>query len=183
MLDTSDPALVRRTRAGEAQAFGELVQRYQQSVFGVCYRLLGDRAEAEDLTQEAFIRAYQRLDSFNLSRPFGPWMRKLAANVCLNHLQLRRQIHLPLDDELEASTETPSASDPAAEIESTEQTEAIRAALLRLPPHYRAVVELRHFQELSYADIAAALDLPVSDVKSHLFRARKLLAQHLAASL
>ena len=183
MLDTSDPALVRRTRAGEVQAFGGLVQRYQQSVFGVCYRLLGDRAEAEDLTQEAFIRAYQRLDSFDLSRPFGPWMRRLAANVCVNHLQLRRQIHLPLDDELEASAETPSTGDPSAELESAQQSEAIRAALLRLPPHYRAVVELRHFQELSYAEIAAELGLPVSDVKSHLFRARRLLAQHLASTL
>jgi RNA polymerase sigma-70 factor (ECF subfamily) len=70
-----------------------------------------------------------------------------------------------------------------AELESLQQSDAIRTALLRLPPHYRAVVELRHFQELSYAEIAAALDLPVSDVKSHLFRARKLLAQHLAPNL
>jgi len=181
MLDTSDTALVQRTRAGEVQAFGDLVQRYQQSVFGVCYRLLGSRLEAEDLTQEAFVRAYQRLDRFNQGRPFGPWMRRLAANLCFNFLQLRRPIHLPLDDELAASPGTAPLGDPVKAIELAQQSEAVHAALLRLPPHYRAVVELRHFQDLSYADIAMTLNLPVSDVKSHLFRARKLLAQYLAS--
>lgn len=183
MLDTSDPELVRRTRAGEVQAFGGLVQRYQQSVFGVCYRLLGERTEAEDLTQEAFIRAYQRLDSFDPTRPFGPWMRRLAANLCLNHLQLRRPELAPLDDELDASVNASPAGDPAGELEAAQQSEAIRAALLDLPPQYRVVVELRHYQDLSYAEIAQTLDLPVSDVKSHLFRARKLLAQRLSTDL
>jgi RNA polymerase sigma-70 factor (ECF subfamily) len=182
MLDTSDPELVRRTRTGEVQAFGGLVQRYQQSVFGVCYRLLGERTEAEDLTQEAFIRAFQRLERFDLARPFGPWMRRLAANLCLNHLQLRRRDQAPLDDELDVAPGAAPMGDPVAMLEAAQQSDAIRAALLALPHHYRAVVELRHYQELSYAEIAQTLDLPVSDVKSHLFRARRLLAERLAAS-
>jgi RNA polymerase sigma-70 factor (ECF subfamily) len=179
MLDTSDQALVRRARAGEADAFGDLVRRYQQSVFGVCFRLIGERAGAEDLAQEAFLRAYQRLDRFDDARPFGPWMRRLAANLCLNHLETRRQPAVPLDDEQDQGLEAPPAGDPAAAREAAEQTEALRAALLSLPPRYRAVIELRHFQELSYGEIAAALNLPLSDVKSDLFRARKLLAQRL----
>lgn len=180
MLEPSDVDLLRRTRAGEVQAFGGIVQRYQQSVFGVCYRLLGHHAEAQDLTQEAFLRAYQRLESYDLNRPFGPWMRRLAANLCLNHLQSRRPDQAPLDDELDAASGAP---DPGAALEASQQSEAIRAALLSLPPHYRAVVELRHYQDLSYQEIAHALDLPISDVKSHLFRAHKLLAQRLTADL
>src|SRR3989304_10198768 len=90
MDEASDRQLVARTRGGEADAFGELVGRYQNSVFNVCYRLLGDPAEAEDLAQEAFLRAFRRLASFDAERPFGPWMRRVAANLCLNMLQQRR---------------------------------------------------------------------------------------------
>src|SRR3989337_1821851 len=80
MNEASDRLLVQRTRGGDVNAFGELVQRYQPSVFGVCYRLLGDSAEAEDLAQEAFLRAFRRLASFDVERPFGPWMRRGGAH-------------------------------------------------------------------------------------------------------
>jgi RNA polymerase sigma-70 factor (ECF subfamily) len=77
MPDPSDRDLALRARRGDAEAFGELVRRYQTSVFNVCYRLLGERREAEDLAQEAFIRAYERLDAFDAALPFGPWMRRV----------------------------------------------------------------------------------------------------------
>ncbi len=178
MPDPSDPVLVQRARAGDAPAYGDLVARYQASVFNVCYRLLGDTAAAEDLAQEAFIRAHGRLAQYDPARPFGPWMRRVAANLCLNHLAAARP-SLPLDDERDQPATDALSQDPVAVREAAETAEAVRAAILRLPPHYRAVIELRHFQELSYGDIAAALNLPVSDVKSHLFRARKLLADYL----
>lgn len=179
MPDPSDPELVSRARAGDPAAYGELVARYQASVFNVCFRLLGERPAAEDLAQEAFIRAHGRLAQYDDTRPFGPWMRRVAANLCLNHLESRRP-SLPLDDERDQPAEDLLSQDPAAVREAAETAAAVRAAILRLPPHYRAVIELRHFQELSYADIAAALRLPVSDVKSHLVRARKLLADDLS---
>ena len=81
MLDLDDRTLARQARRGDAQAFGELVRRYQTSVFNVCYRLAGERREAEDLTQEAFLRAYERLASFDDARPFGPWMRARRASA------------------------------------------------------------------------------------------------------
>lgn len=174
-------ALVESARhggAGAASAYGELVRRYQAAVFNVCCRLLGERAEAEDAAQEAFLRAYARLETFDLARPFGPWIRRVAANLCLNRLEARGPTHLALDDELDQAVDAPFAN-PEAAREQAEQAEAVRAALAGLPPRYRAVVELRHFQGLSYEEIAAALSLPLSDVKSHLFRARKLLAQRL----
>jgi RNA polymerase sigma-70 factor (ECF subfamily) len=176
MADPTDRDLAIRARRGEAEAFGELVSRYQTSVFNVCYRLLGERREAEDLAQEAFIRAYQRLDSFDADRPFGPWMRRVAANVCLNRLQQTTPEVVPLDEERD---EDPLES-PETAREQTERAEVLRNALINLPAHYRSVVELRHFQEMSYEEIAATLKLPLSDVKSHLFRARKLLAEKLS---
>lgn len=175
MADPTDRDLAIRARRGEAEAFGDLVARYQTSVFNVCYRLLGERREAEDLAQESFIRAYQRLDSFDADRPFGPWMRRVAANVCLNRLQQTAPEAVPLDEERdEDNTGTPETIHA-----QTERAELLRSALVSLTPHYRAVLELRHFQEMSYDEIAATLNLPVSDVKSHLFRARKILAEKL----
>ncbi len=178
MADLSDRALVLRTRRGEVDAFGELVQRYQNPVFNVCFRLLGERQEAEDLTQECFVRAFQRLDSFDVERPFGPWVRRVATNLCLNHLQRFAPARLSLDDEADFPQPATWAN-PEAVRERAERAEALRAAILTLPAHYRAVIELRHFQELSYAEIAAELGIPLSDVKSHLFRARKQLARML----
>jgi RNA polymerase sigma-70 factor (ECF subfamily) len=179
--EPTDQSLAIRAAAGEREAFGLLVERYQVSVFNVCYRLLGERHAAEDLAQEAFVRAYQRLDRFDRERPFGPWIRRLAANVCLNHLEAQRPRALALDDEHDTPLTAPPAVDPAAVHEQAEADAAVRAALISLPPHYRAVIELRHFQDLTYEEIATALGLPVSDVKSHLFRARRRLAQKLSA--
>jgi len=184
MLDSSDRALVLRARGGEPDAFGELVRRYQASVFNVCYRLLGERGAAEDLAQEAFIRAYERLATFDVDRAFGPWMRRVAANVCLNHLERAGQAGVAFDDERDRDAATEAASavgsiDPSIAIEREQAADALRRAILALAPQYRAVIELRHFQNLSYAEIAAELRIPISDVKSHLFRARKLLAHRL----
>ena len=178
MVDSNDRALVEQARGGDPEAFGELVRRYQTSVYNVCYRLLNERRAAEDLAQEAFIRAYQRLDSFDLERPFGPWMRRVAANLGLNQLARPSWPSVSLDDERDEPA-APATAEPAVIHDQAEAAEALRAAIAQLPPHYRAVIELRHFQEMSYAEMAAALRLPLSDVKSHLFRARKLLADAL----
>ncbi len=170
-----DRGLLERARSGDGDAFGEIVRRHQSAVFNVCYRLLGDPADAEDAAQEAFLRAHSRLGLFDLERPFGPWMRRLAANLCLNRLKARTPAGRPLDDELDEAPATP-ALNPETAREHVERSEAVRAAIRQLPPHYRAVIELRHFQDLAYEEIAATLNLPLSDVKSHLFRARRLLA-------
>jgi len=173
-----DRDLVLRVRRGEVDAYGELVGRFQASVFNVCYRLLGERREAEDLAQEAFIRAYERLGTFDLERPFGPWIRRVAANLCLNRLNLKSPSLMPLDEESDVPEEN-IPDNPEAALEAHERATAVRAAIVALPAHYRAVIELRHFQELEYDEIAKTLKLPENTVKSHLFRARKLLAERL----
>lgn len=180
MPEPTDQALVLQTRGWDLEAYGELVRRYQTSVFNVCYRILGERREAEDLAQETFIRAYRKLRSYDEGRPFGPWIRRVAANMCLNHLQSDRHPALPLDEEHDVRA-SGNGSDTAAAAEARAERSSIRQAIRSLPPHYRAVIELRHFQGLTYEEMAAELSLPVSDIKSHLFRSRKLLAQRLRA--
>lgn len=176
-MDASpDRDLILRARRGETEAFGELVERHQTAVFNVCYRLVGERREAEDMAQEAFIRAYTRLESYDVERPFGPWMRRVAANVCLNRLESLPAAAAAIDEERDPDDPS-QRPEPAAE--QRDEAERVRLALLSLPPHYRTVLELRHYQELSYEEIAETLHLPLSDVKSHLFRARKLLAEKL----
>ncbi|MBI9048743.1 MAG: sigma-70 family RNA polymerase sigma factor [Anaerolineaceae bacterium] len=179
MLEISDQNLVMRTLTGETHAYSDLVQRYQGSVFNICYRLLGERREAEDLTQEAFIRAYQRLQTFDTQREFGPWMRRLTVNLCYNQLQKRRFEEMPLEEETTLNMwQIPrETNQPEKVFLQAERHSSLRAALLELNTQYRVVIELRHFHDLSYEEISTELNLPINTVKSHIFRARKQLAQ------
>ena len=179
MMEVSDRQLVERTLQGEVSAYGTLVQRYQQSVFNVCYRFMGERQGAEDQTQEAFLRAHDKLGTFKLDKPFGPWIRQVAANLCLNALNRHGPYQLPLEEE-RAMPDEAHWVDPEANRQQQERADRVRQALLKLPPHYRAVIELRHYGEMSYKEIAKSLNLSLSDVRSHLYRARKTLAQELA---
>jgi len=175
MSTAEERELTRRAAHGDRAAFGEIVRRHQQAVFNVAYRLLGNRQDAEDAAQETFLRAYQFFGRFNADRPLAPWLKRIAVNVCLNRLESLRP-ELSLD-------QVPLRPEPAPGPEeytlAREVGERLRAEIARLPPRYRAVIELRHFQDLSYEEIAAALHRPLSDVKSDLFRARKLLAERL----
>jgi RNA polymerase sigma-70 factor (ECF subfamily) len=143
--------------------------------------MLGDPHDAEDLTQETFIRVHSRLNSFDYDRPFIPWARRIAVNLCLNYINRNRRYVLPLDDECERSVSNERSPERAHE--DHERNASLRQAICLLPAHYRAVIELRHFQELSYLEISKVLNIPLSDVKSHLFRARKSLAQRLSTDV
>ena len=176
MTAPTDRDLIVRARRGDGDAFSELVTRYQINVFNVCYRILHERGEAEDLAQETFVRAYDRIHTFDVEREFGPWIRRVAANLCLNHLE-GQKVTAELDDERDADP----TQRPESVVELKERSDQIRGVLASLPAHYRVVVELRHYQELTYEEIAEELKIPLSDVKSHLFRARKILAEKLHA--
>ena len=178
MVEPTDRDLVLRTRRGEVEAFGEVVKRYQGTVFNVCYRMLGERMSAEDLAQDTFIRAYQRLGTFDVSRPFGPWIRQVATNLCLNQLNKQRPESYELDEERDRSPDS-EQEHPEVYLQQEQAAAVLREAIVELPPHYRAVIDLRHYQGLSYSEIAQTLNIPISDVKSHLFRARRKLASRL----
>jgi RNA polymerase sigma-70 factor (ECF subfamily) len=179
MQAISDRECALRTRRGDVQAYGELVRRYQASVFNVCYRLMGERRDAEDMAQEAFVRAHERLATYDIERPFGPWMRRVAANLCLNRLSRHDLVHVPLDEEHDhpdgrAGDAAGGDEDRAAEV---------RAAMESLSPQQRMVIELRHFQDMTYEEISGATRLSLSQVRTHLYRGRRILARKLACDV
>lgn len=184
MVQDDEPELLRQAQRGDEMAFAELVRRQQTAVFNVAYRMFGRRQDAEDAAQEAFLRAFQALDRFDVSRPFAPWIKRITANLCLNWLESERVRPQLTAADMAAAAETPPTMDkwahqmptPEQALMRQEQAARLRAAILQLPPHYRAVIEYRHFQELSYDEIAAVMGRPLTSVKSDLFRARKLLA-------
>jgi len=176
MTDSGESGLAGRVLKGDLDAYGALIQEHQTSVFNVCYRITGNRQEAEDLTQEAFIRAFRKLSKYDSSRPFGPWMRTLAANLCYNHLKKARLQRVPLEDEKDQIMDKPS-NDPENMLEISQEHQVLYQALWKLPDNQRIALELRHFQGLSYQDMADTLSLPLNTVRSHLYRGRQNLAE------
>jgi RNA polymerase sigma-70 factor (ECF subfamily) len=176
MALSGDRALVKRTLDGDLDAYSELIRIYQKSVFNVCYRVLGNRWDAEDLTQESFLRAYNNLTSYDLDRPFGPWIRTLTANLCYNKLKRREPIQVPLEDEWDLR-ETNHFTSPEKTMEISQENQIIYQAIWKLPHQQRITLELRHFQGMSYQEMAETLDLPINTVRSHLYRGRRKLAE------
>lgn len=176
MAPASERELIEKVQIGDLEAYGEIVREYQDSVFNVCLRILGNIQEAEDLAQEAFLRAYRNIAHYDPSRPFGPWMRVLAANLCYNHLNKARLEGAPLEDESEVLRDDPSQS-PEVLLELSQEHQDLYHKIWQLPESQRVALELRHFQGLSYQEMAAALHLPLNTVRSHLYRARQKMAE------
>ncbi len=177
----TDAHLVKQVLAGQQDQYRLIVERHQQAVFNAAYRLLGYQEEAADIAQETFLRAYRALNTFQTDRPLAPWLCRIAINLSLNRLKRRRPT-LSLDDdqlglEGEAFDIPDSSAEPHAHVLRQERQHTLRRAILALPPEQRAVIELRHFQEQSYDEIAASLGLSLANVKSRLFRGRKKLRQ------
>ena len=168
--DTEDLDLVRQTLAGQTEAFGTLVTRYQKVMFTVALRMLGNQEDARDATQDAFVKAYQRLGSFDGKYRFYSWLYRILVNECLNANRDRKP-EQALDADV-AGSGTPFD----ATLES-ERREQIQLALLRLSPEYRTVIVLRHFAGQSYDEIAESLAIPEKTVKSRLYSARQRLGE------
>ena len=166
---------VMHARHGDEGAFSQLVEAYQRPVFNLCYRMLGDAAEAEDAAQETFIRAYTRLASYDPNRKFSSWMLAIASHYCIDRLRQRRMGLVAWDD-LQAgnwlSDMQPKPEDVVLDHETQRQ---VRELLNGLPPDYRAVVVLRYWHELSYEEMAETLHTTVPAIKSRLFRARQVM--------
>jgi RNA polymerase sigma-70 factor (ECF subfamily) len=173
MDSEEDLAFVRRCLKGDSSAFEPLVERYNRPLFNLAVRLLGSRDEALDATQNAFVKAYEHLDSFDQAQRFFSWIYQILRNECLNALRSRRSSG-PLPDDLVAP------GTPADALEDGERRSAVQAALLDLSVEQREVVLLRHFTELSYEEIATSLGIPSRTVKSRLYSARQRLALLLA---
>lgn len=176
-MSQSDEYWVEETQR-DPQAFSQLVERYQHKIYSFTYHMVGRREDAEDLAQEVFLRAFAALSRFRPGAPFSPWLYKIAANLCINHLKRRRKDSLLDSDRPDESL----LGSPPAYVEDKEERIAVGQALVALPEEYRAVVLLRHGSGLSYEEIAQALDLPLGTVKTRLFRAREKLRERLKVS-
>jgi RNA polymerase sigma-70 factor, ECF subfamily len=170
--DTEDATLVSRSLNGDAGAFETLVGRHQRTMYTVACRMLGNREDARDAVQGAFIKVYQHLTTYDSRHRFFSWMYRIVVNECLNMLRTRR----PEDALDPAITAVGTPFDAAA---SQQRAAQVQRALMQLAPDARAVIVLRHFGELSYDEIGDALGVPAKTVKSRLHSARQKLGEML----
>jgi len=177
--------LLARARQGDLPAFEEIVKRHQRRVYGVALRIVRSHAVADDVAQEAFLRAWRTLDRFELGRPFAPWVCRIAANLAVNHVRspVAREDPLPEDADGGGPPARSDDADPLRALLDSEAQQVLARALGELPPEQRAVFVLRAVEEMSYREIAEALDLSPGTVMSRLFRARERLARVLSPYL
>ncbi len=184
-----DLAAVERASAGDTSAFEALVRKYQGWVFTLAYRMLGDRAEAEDMAQEIFLKVYRSLPQFERKSSFSTWLYTIATNHCLNRLESRRR--RPRLQEMIRSTRAEGNPDPVEDrvadpapgadqvLEQADLRRLIQEQLLRLTPEHRAILVLRDIQGLAYEEIGGLLGLESGTVRSRLHRARMELKERL----
>ena len=168
---------VRCAQQGEADAFARLVEVYQVPVYNLCYRMLGEPAEAEDAAQETFLRAYRGLGRYDADRPFGTWLLAIASHHCIDHLRRRRFFPLSTERLLPSQESADPAPGPEEALALHERQEQLGRISQALGPHDRAAIVLRYWYGLSYEEIGEALSLSVGAVKSRLHRARREIAQ------
>ena len=163
------------TQQGDKAAFGNVVTKYRQSVYNLCYRKLGNVNEAEDAAQEIFLRAYARLDSYDDRRQFSTWLFSIATHYCIDRLRASRPALVSWDS-LNDTWPDESKIQPEKVLLKAETAEEVKGLLKSLTPDYRGIIIMRYWYALSYHDIAETLGTSVSAIKSKLFRARKVMA-------
>lgn len=187
-VDLDDRELTRRCLAGDQRACRDLVLRYQRQVYSVLMRVVRRSEDAEDLTQETFVRMFRALDRYDPDRPFAAWLFTIATRLGIDHLRRKRVPTFSLNQAEPGSNEeyTIDVEDPGLkpdEVTSNAEEEVRTQSLIdSLPEHYRIVVLLRHQQDLSYEEIAEALNLPLGTVKARIHRARALLKDRIEGS-
>lgn len=169
-LHEDEQSLIAASRKGDRDAYCKIVQRYQTRIYSLVFRLVADRAAAEDVTQDAFIRGFRNLHRFDPGRRFLPWMMRIAANLARNHLRSSRRRELPLLAEVPAGW-----GDPAVDLARREMLLGLERALLKLPVKYRLPLVLKHVEGLSYREMREVLRLPVAVLKMRVSRARARL--------
>ena len=186
-MKAADEQLVQEALGGSQRAYRELVHRFERPVFNLVARMVRDRTLAEDLTQDAFVKAFGRLDSYQPTQgKFSNWLFKIAHNTAIDHLRRSELDVVPLDSgepehaDLHAILSDPDASTPLDHAERGNLAEALALAVERLRPEYREVIVLRHQEGLAYEEIADVAGLPLGTVKTYIHRARKDLAELLS---
>ena len=171
--ETSEELLISRCRAGNMVAFGELIEKYQDRLFNATFRMVGNYDDAEELTQEAFVRALKGLKRFRGNAKFYTWLFRIAINLCINHRRRRARL-MPTGGQAAALLDLADEKNPSPlrEAQIRERHQRVLDALERLEPEARAIVILRDIEQLDYGEIGRILEVPLGTVKSRLYRAR-----------
>jgi RNA polymerase sigma-70 factor (ECF subfamily) len=171
-----EPAVLNQVHQGNQEAFTQLVETYQRPVYNLCYRMLGDPDEAEDASQETFLRVYKSIKHYDAKRPFTTWLLSIAAHHCIDQLRKRRMVVISMDSTpyLDPPDGLPG---PEVSYYQMEDQKRVQALLKTLSPHDRAAVIMYYWYDFSYDEIAQSLALTPSAVKSRLHRARLTMAQ------
>ncbi|HIK66804.1 MAG TPA: sigma-70 family RNA polymerase sigma factor [Flavobacteriales bacterium] len=181
--------ILRATEDSDQKAYAELMERYRDSIFHLCRKMVFNDDDADDLTIETFGKAFQRLKQYTPAFAFSTWLFKIASNHCIDFIRKKRINALSLDKGIATEdggsiqfTVKDDAPDPIETLEKKQRVEKMRLVVSELKPRYRRLVELRYFEEYSYDEIALELDLPLGTVKAQLYRARDILASVMEGS-
>jgi len=163
-------------------AYAELMGNYRDSIYFMLLKMTNNKDDAEDLTIEAFGKAFKKLDQYTPNYAFSTWLFKIASNNCIDFIRKKKQYLISLDKEYQDETGTELAQrvpsevlDPEEELIKSQKIKIMRNVVDKMKPHYRILIELRYFREFSYEEIAQELNMPLGTVKAKLFRARDLL--------
>lgn len=176
-----DYDLVQKALLGDEKAFARLLSRYKDTIYFMLLKMLNNRSDAEDLTLEAFGKAFKNLHQYSPTYAFSTWLFKIASNNCIDFLRKKKGVMISIENDNEQLEISETAKLKAKDLNPEERLIRKQKAILlhkvvrRLKPHYQTLVELRYFNELSYEEIAQELQLPLGTVKAQLFRARQML--------
>lgn len=175
-----DYELVKSALQGNEKAFARLLNRYKDAIYFMLLKMVNNRSDAEDLTLEAFGKAFKNLHQYSPTYAFSTWLFKIASNNCIDFLRKKKGVHIPIETKEETeSNETGRLKskelDPEERLIRQQKAILLRKVVRKLKPRYQVLVELRYFREYSYEEVAKELDLPLGTVKAQLFRAREML--------
>lgn len=177
-----DIELVKRAQQGDQQAFAQLLGKYRDAIYFMLLKMVNNPVDAEDLTIEAFGKAFKNLKQYTPSYAFSTWLFKIASNNCIDHIRKQRGSTVSIDQAVDGEESlTPSSliqadtMDPEENMINDQKIKLMRDVVTKLKPRYRSLIELRYFREFSYEEISDHLELPIGTVKAQLFRARELL--------
>ena len=175
-----DYELVKAALSGDDKAFARLLNRYKDAIYFMLLKMVNNRSDAEDLTLEAFGKAFKNLHQYSPTYAFSTWLFKIASNNCIDFLRKKKGVHVPIenngqDDNSEAIKLRSKEPDPEEKLIRQQKAILLRRVVRKLKPRYQILVELRYFREFSYEEIAKELALPLGTVKAQLFRAREML--------
>ncbi|MED2947419.1 RNA polymerase sigma factor SigW [Bacillus subtilis] len=176
---------IKQVKKGDQDAFADIVDIYKDKIYQLCYRMLGNVHEAEDIAQEAFIRAYVNIDSFDINRKFSTWLYRIATNLTIDRIRKKKPDYY-LDAEVAGTEGLTMYSQIAADgvlpedaVVSLELSNTIQQKILKLPDKYRTVIVLKYIDELSLIEIGEILNIPVGTVKTRIHRGREALRKQL----